>query len=85
MGPGYQVPLARAIRESASVPVGTAGFITSPLQAETVLVDGSADVVFAARQFLREPGFALRAAAKLGGSLDSPPQYKMARYAGSIP
>lgn len=85
VGPGYQLPLSRAVREVADVPVGVAGLITEPRQAETVLVDGGADVVLVARQFLREPGFALRAAAELGGFLEWPSQYRMARFEGSIP
>lgn len=85
VGPGYQLPLARAVRGGVSIPVGTAGLITEPAQAETALVDGGADVVFVARQFLREPGFALRAAAELGGHLEWPRQYRMARFDGSIP
>ncbi|MCK3769495.1 NADH:flavin oxidoreductase/NADH oxidase [Microbacterium aerolatum] len=85
VGPGYQLPLARAVRESAGIPIGAAGLITEPRQAETALVDGGADVIFAARQFLREPGFALRAAAELGGFLEWPRQYRMARFDGSIP
>lgn len=79
VGPGYQVPLARQIREVASIPVGVAGVITEPLQAETVLVDGAADVVFVARQVLREPGFALRAATELGAEVEWPRQYRMAQ------
>jgi len=85
VGPGYQLPLARAVREAADVPVGAAGLITEARQAETALVDGAADVIFAARQFLREPGFALRVAAELGGVLEWPRQYRMARFEGSIP
>lgn len=85
VGPGYQMPLARAVRARAGVPVGVAGLITEAQQAETALVDGAADVIFAARQFLREPGFALRAAAELGGVLEWPRQYRMARFEGSIP
>lgn len=85
VGPGYQLPLARRVREASSVPVGGAGLITTPQQAETAIVDGAVDVVLAARQFLREPAFALRAAAELGGSLEWPRQYRMAKYDGSIP
>ncbi|MDC5696531.1 NADH:flavin oxidoreductase/NADH oxidase [Intrasporangium calvum] len=85
VGPGYQLPLAREIRRATSLPVGAAGLITSPQQAETALVDEAADVIFAARQFLREPSFALRAAAELGGFLEWPVQYRMARFQGSIP
>lgn len=85
VGPGYQIPLSRAVRAASTVPVGAAGLITEPTQAETALVDGAADAVLVARQFLREPGFALRAAAELGGHLEWPKQYRMARFEGSIP
>lgn len=83
--PGYHLPLSREVRAAVGIPIGVAGLITSPAQAESVLVDGGADVVYAARQFLREPGFALRAAAELGGSLEWAWQYHMAKFAGSIP
>ncbi|MEW1811937.1 NADH:flavin oxidoreductase/NADH oxidase [Pseudarthrobacter phenanthrenivorans] len=85
VGPGYQVPLARAVREGLDIPVGVAGLITSPQQAESVLVDGGADAVYVARQFLREPTFTLRAAAELSGELEWPWQYRMGKFAGSIP
>lgn len=85
VGPAYQVPLARAVRAGVGIPVGVAGLIDSPKQAEMILVDGAADVVYVARQFLREPTFALRAAAELGGSLEWAYQYQMAKFAGSIP
>lgn len=75
VGSGYHVPLARAVREASGLPVGVAGLITSPQQAETILVDGAADAVYIGRQFLREPGFALRAAAELGADVEWPPQH----------
>ncbi|WP_415854171.1 NADH:flavin oxidoreductase/NADH oxidase [Sinomonas sp. G460-2] len=83
--PGYQVPLARSVKAAVDIPVGVAGLITSPQQAESLLVDGAADSVYVARQFLREPTFALRAAAELTGELEWPWQYRMGKYAGSIP
>lgn len=83
--PGYQVPFARAIRKVATVPVGVAGLIQSSQQAETLLVDDAADVIFAAREFLRDSKFALRAAAELGGFLEWPKPYGVAKYEGSIP
>jgi 2,4-dienoyl-CoA reductase-like NADH-dependent reductase (Old Yellow Enzyme family) len=85
VGPSYQVPFARAVKQISTVPVGAAGFITSPQQAESLLVDGAADVVFAARQFLREAKFALRAASELGAHLEWPRQYRTAKFEGSIP
>lgn len=67
------------------MPVGVAGLIDSPSQAESLLVDGAADVVFAAREFLRDPNFALGAASELGAFLEWPRPYKSAKFAGSIP
>lgn len=84
-GPGYQQPLARKIRAEVDLPVGVAGLITSPQQAEAAIVMGDTDVVFVARQFLREPNFALRSAAELGGELEWAWQYNRAKYWNSIP
>ncbi|RYV49587.1 NADH:flavin oxidoreductase/NADH oxidase [Pengzhenrongella frigida] len=66
IGPGYQVPAARAVREGSGLPVGAVGLITTPHQAEQVLVDGAADAVFLGRAALRDPMFPLRAAHDLG-------------------
>ena len=84
-GPGYQQPLARAVRSAIDMPVGVAGLITTPEQAEAAIRAGDTDVVYVARQFLREPTFALRAAAALGGELAWPWQYNRAKYVDSIP
>ncbi|MFI7229787.1 NADH:flavin oxidoreductase/NADH oxidase [Nonomuraea angiospora] len=65
VGPGYQVPFARQVREKAVLPVGAVGLITDPDQAETVLGEGSADVVLLGREALRDPSWPLRAAARL--------------------
>lgn len=85
VGPAYQVPLAREVRNHVDVPVGAAGMIASPQLAESLLVDGAVDVVFAAREFLRDSKFALRAASELGAYLEWPRQYRTAKYEGSIP
>ncbi|WP_372592924.1 NADH:flavin oxidoreductase/NADH oxidase [Actinotalea sp.] len=66
LGPGYQVPLARAVREAAGLPVGAVGLLTTGAQAEEVLAEGSADVVLLGRAALRDPMWPLRAAAELG-------------------
>jgi 2,4-dienoyl-CoA reductase-like NADH-dependent reductase (Old Yellow Enzyme family) len=65
VGPGYQVPFARAVKEGAGVPTAAVGLITAPEQAEQVLVDGSADAVMLARAVLRDPSWPQRAAAEL--------------------
>lgn len=66
VGPGYQVPHARAIRSGTGLPVAAVGLITSPAQAEQVLVDGAADAVLLGREGLRDPMWPLRAAHELG-------------------
>lgn len=66
IGPGYQVPFAREVREVSGLPVSAVGLITEPAQAEQVLEDGSADVVMLARVAIREPAWPLRAAHELG-------------------
>jgi 2,4-dienoyl-CoA reductase-like NADH-dependent reductase (Old Yellow Enzyme family) len=79
LGPGYQVPFARAVRERAGLPVAAVGLITGVAQAEAVLADGSADAVVMAREMLRNPHWPLLAAAELGADLDLwPPQYRRA-------
>jgi 2,4-dienoyl-CoA reductase-like NADH-dependent reductase (Old Yellow Enzyme family) len=77
VGPGYQVPFAERIRELAEVPVAAVGIITTGEQAERILQDGSADAIFAAREWLRDPHFGLRAATELGEGPEGlwPPQY----------
>jgi 2,4-dienoyl-CoA reductase-like NADH-dependent reductase (Old Yellow Enzyme family) len=76
LGPGYQVPLARTVREGSGLPVAAVGLITDPAQAEQVLAEGSADAVVMARELLRNPHWPLLAAVELGADLGHwPPQY----------
>lgn len=78
-GPGYQVPFAARVRADTGVPTGAVGLITEPAQAEEIVASGAADVVLLARAMLREPRWALRAAAELGAEVTWPPQYLRAR------
>lgn len=78
--PGYQVPLAAAVHRSGRIPVTAVGLITAAEQAEQVLVDGAADAIFAAREWLRDPHFGLRAAHELGADIVWPAQYTRARW-----
>jgi 2,4-dienoyl-CoA reductase-like NADH-dependent reductase (Old Yellow Enzyme family) len=78
--PGYQLPLSREIRASITAPVGAAGLITTPEQAESAIAAGDTDVVYVARQFLRDPMLALHASAALGGELEWPWQYDRAKF-----
>jgi 2,4-dienoyl-CoA reductase-like NADH-dependent reductase (Old Yellow Enzyme family) len=73
VGPGYQVPLAAAVKKATGLLTGAVGLITDPAQAEQILSDGSADAVLLARAALREPGWPLRAAHELGLPADKAP------------
>jgi 2,4-dienoyl-CoA reductase-like NADH-dependent reductase (Old Yellow Enzyme family) len=75
LGPGYQVPFARAVRAEAEIATGAVGLITSAQQAEQIVLEGSADAVLLARQLLRDPYFPLHAARELGVELAWPDQY----------
>ena len=81
VGPGYQVPFSEQVREQADVPVSAVGLITEAKQAEDIVASGKADAVMMGRQMLRDPHFALHAAAELGIDLDYyPAQYLRAKY-----
>jgi 2,4-dienoyl-CoA reductase-like NADH-dependent reductase (Old Yellow Enzyme family) len=75
LGPGYQVPLAKAITAAVDVPVIAVGLITEPEQAEAIVASGEADAVSLARAMLYDPRWPWHAAAKLGAQVDAPKQY----------
>ncbi|MFC9224712.1 NADH:flavin oxidoreductase/NADH oxidase [Streptomyces hygroscopicus] len=78
LGPGYQVPFAARVRRETGLPVAAVGLITEPEQAEKIITNGEADAVLLGRELLRDPYFARRAAAELGGQVHSPDQYHRA-------
>ncbi|MGC2581993.1 MAG: NADH:flavin oxidoreductase/NADH oxidase, partial [Acidobacteriaceae bacterium] len=63
VGPGYQTPFSEAIRTQAGIATGTVGMITDPAQAAHILRTSQADLIFIAREFLRDPYWPLHAAA----------------------
>lgn len=63
--PGYQVPFAARIRRDAGIATAAVGLITEPEQAEEILVQESADLIFLARALLRDPYWAARASEQL--------------------
>ena len=79
VGPGYQVPLADRVRHDADVPTGALGLITSARQADDIVCSGKADLVFLAREELRDPYFPLHAARELGAQIAWPKQYLRAK------
>lgn len=66
VGPGYQVPFARKLREEAGIATGAVGLITDPKQAEKIVDDGDADLVLLGRELLREPYWVLKAMQEAG-------------------
>jgi 2,4-dienoyl-CoA reductase-like NADH-dependent reductase (Old Yellow Enzyme family) len=85
VAPGYQVGLAARIRREAGIATAAVGLITEPAQANAIIAEGDADFVFLARAELRDPYWALHAAAALGESTTWPKQYLRAAPQGSTP
>ena len=82
VGPGYQVALARAVKQAVGIPVIAVGLITEPEQAEAILAAGDADMIAIARTALYDPRWPWHAAAKLGASVTAPPQLWRSQPAG---
>ena len=72
---GYQVPFARKIRDEAGIMTGAVGMITETAHANEIITGGDADLVFLARELLRQPYWALRAEHELGTDPSWPTQY----------
>jgi len=75
VGPNYQVPLARAVKQACGMPVVAVGLITDYEQAEAIIGTGDADMIAIARTILYDPRWPWHAAAHLGGTVTAPPQY----------
>jgi 2,4-dienoyl-CoA reductase-like NADH-dependent reductase (Old Yellow Enzyme family) len=75
VGPGYQVQFAERIRREAGMPTAAVGMITEPAQANQIIASGQADLVFLAREMLRDPYWPVHAAAALEEPAAWPVQY----------
>ncbi|WP_210496659.1 NADH:flavin oxidoreductase/NADH oxidase [Microvirga antarctica] len=75
IGPGYQVPLARAVKAATNLPTIAVGLITGYDQAEAIVGTGDADFVALARTILYDPRWPWHAAAHLGATVKAPNQY----------
>jgi 2,4-dienoyl-CoA reductase-like NADH-dependent reductase (Old Yellow Enzyme family) len=75
VGPDYQVPLARAVKQAVGLPVVAVGLITEFEQAEAILQKGDADLVALARALLYNPRWPWHAAAHFGAHVRAPDQY----------
>ncbi|TDL28026.1 FMN-linked oxidoreductase [Rickenella mellea] len=77
VGPGYQVPFAEQLKKSVpDIIIGAVGMITTPKQAESYLQDGKADVVYLARELIRDPHWPMTAATELGVAIKPANQYE---------
>ena len=73
---GYQVPFSEKIRKNAEIKTGAVGMITSPKEAEMILLNQQADLIFVAREILRNPYIAIRGAFESGSECPFPHQYE---------
>ncbi|MGE8077984.1 NADPH dehydrogenase NamA [Peribacillus loiseleuriae] len=74
--PGYQVPFSETIKHGAEIATGTVGLITSSIHAEEILQNDRADLVFLARELLRNPYWPRTAAQELNAEITPPVQYE---------
>ncbi|CAM3797411.1 NADPH dehydrogenase NamA [Mesobacillus zeae] len=73
--PGYQVRFSEEIRMGADIPTGAVGLITTGIQAEEILQNDRADLIFIARELLRDPYWPRTAAKELRAEIEPPVQY----------
>jgi 2,4-dienoyl-CoA reductase-like NADH-dependent reductase (Old Yellow Enzyme family) len=82
-GPGFQVPFAERIRRDADILTGAVGLIETKEQVAEILANNQADLVFMAREFLRDPYWPVRTARELKQPMSWPVQYLRAAPPGS--
>ena len=78
VAPGYQVELAARVRREGRIATAAVGLITGAQQADAIVRSGQADMVFLARQLLRDPYWPLHSAKVLGAAVKWPVQYQRA-------
>ncbi|SOC80477.1 2,4-dienoyl-CoA reductase [Salinimicrobium sediminis] len=75
----YQVPFSEKIKAEAGIMTAAVGLITTPEEAEEVLQNEQADMIFIGREMLRNPYFPMKAAKHLDFDMDWPNQYQRAK------
>ncbi len=76
---GYQVPLAAEIKKQTGMKTGAVGLIKTAEMAEEILQNEEADLIFVAREILRNPYLAIENSFKNQEDCFFPHQYKRAR------
>ena len=72
-GLGFQVPYASEIKKNVNIKTMAVGVIINPEQAESILIEGKADLIAMGRELMYNPFWSLHAAQKLGVD----PDYKL--------
>ncbi|MBD3748150.1 MAG: NADH:flavin oxidoreductase/NADH oxidase [Sphingobacteriales bacterium] len=78
--PLYQLHFAEGVKAKAEIMSGAVGLITTSAEAESILENNQADLIFMAREFLRDPYFSLRAAHELKHEVKWPLQYERGKF-----
>ncbi|MGG4032431.1 NADH:flavin oxidoreductase/NADH oxidase [Paenibacillus cisolokensis] len=76
--PGYQVPMAREIKQALGVPVIAVGMLDDPQLAGKTIASGDADLVAVGRGMLKDPYWAVHAIRAVDGETTVPRQYERA-------
>ena len=76
---GYQVPLAAAVKKDAGIKTGAVGLIKTAKLAEEILQKNEADLIFVAREILRNPYLAIENSFETKEECFFPHQYDRAR------
>lgn len=74
--PGYQVTFSETIKQGTDIETGAVGLITTGIQAEEILKNNRADLIFLGRELLRDPYWAFKAAKELRTEIQVPKQYE---------
>ena len=77
--PLYQVSFSESIKKTTGILTGAVGLITTSKEANSIIEENKADLIFMAREFLRDPYFPRRAATELGVDAIWPVQYERAK------
>lgn len=75
VAPNYQVFIAERIKKETGIHTGAVGLITEAQQAEEIVANGHADLVFFGRESLRDPNLGLNFARELEEDVVWPKQY----------
>ncbi|WP_300670872.1 NADH:flavin oxidoreductase/NADH oxidase [Soonwooa sp.] len=75
----YQVPFSQKIKQKSGMRTGAVGLITDAKSAEEILKNNEADLIFLARELLRNPYFPVLNSFEYGENCFFPKQYEKAK------